>query len=314
MRIATVLTPLSDANLRLAAQVGVTDIVCRFPGHYGQTLEQIKIRVDAAGLKLTVVEGYIPHNHIVHGTPQRDEQIAGFISLLQDMGHLGISICCYNFMPDDDWSRTSFKTHGRGGALVSSYDLDLDDHQSIGPGGPIEEEQMWYNLEYFLRRVLPVAEEVGVKLALHPDDPQVAKLRGQARIITSPQAYERLFDLSKSSANGMCFCQGSFSQIGEPIVDAIHHFADRIHYVHFRDVEGTMPKFQETFHDNGKTNMLAAMKAYAAIGYKGVMRPDHVPVLEGESADENPGYTMLGRLFAVGYMRGLIEAATTRTN
>lgn len=307
MRIALVVSPFSDENLRLAAQIGVTDIVSRFPGHYGLSLESIKNRVEAAGLRLSVVEGYIPHNLIVHGKSGRDEQIAGFQQLLRDMGRWEVSICCYNFMPSDDWTRTSVTSPERGGALATDFDIDLANDALPAVGGSITAEQLWENLSYFLDCVVPVAEEAGVRLALHPDDPPMSPLRGQDCILISAEAFEQVFKMHPSPVNGMCFCQGTFAEMDVPIVQTIERFAPRIHYVHFRDVDGSVPRFRETFHDNGKTDMLAAMRAYHDIGFAGPMRPDHVPVLAGESTDI-AGYTMLGRLWAVGYMKGLAEA------
>ena len=170
-----------------------------------------------------------------------------------------------------------------------------------------DESQIRSALTYFLERVVPVAEDAGVKLAMHPDDPPIPSLRGLARIMYHPDAFDRLIEIVPSPANGICFCKGTFRSMGVEIVPTIRRFADHIHFVHFRDVEGVAPTFRETFHDNGPTDMPAAMRAYRDIGYDGPMRPDHVPQLEGE-ADGEPGYTMLGRLFAAGYMRGLIEA------
>ncbi len=168
---------------------------------------------------------------------------------------------------------------------------------------------------------------------MHPDDPPLPHLRGQDRIFGNVAAFDRAMEMSDSAAHAICFFQGTFSEIGVDIPKTIRHFGDRIRYVHFRDVVGTTPRFRESFHGNGKTDMLTAMLAYREIGYQGPMRPDHVPVLEGEeawadfqaeavpeeeitvdtfNASEGPvsaGYTMLGRLFAVGYMKGLIEAA-----
>ena len=308
MRIALVVTPFTDRNLRLAAQVGVTDIVTRYPGHYELPLESIKQRVEACGMKLSVVEGYIPHDQIVHGLPRRDTQIANFQKLLNEMGQLGVSICCYNFMPSDDWTRTSVDSPERGGALTTAFDIDRMKEHQPDESKSITADQLWENLFYFLERVLPVAEQAGVKLALHPDDPPVTSLNGQDCVLVNTEAFELVFKKFPSSANGMCFCQGTFAEMDEPIVQTIKRFAPRIHYAHFRDVDGSAPRFRETFHDNGKTNMYAAMCAYREIGFTGPMRPDHVPVLEGESAD-NAGYTMLGRLWAVGYMKGLAEAS-----
>jgi len=292
---------------RLAAQIGVTEIVARYPGHHGMSLEAIKAQVEAVGLRLSVIEGFIPHHLIVHGKAGRDEQIADFGQLLRDMGRLGVSVCCYNFMPDDDWTRTSVDSPERGGARVTAFDIDqLKDSSTVE--GTITADQLWKNLEYFLDRIVPVAEEAGVRLALHPDDPPMSPLRGRDCIMINPEAFDRLFELNPSPANGMCFCQGTFAEMDVPIVETIERFASQIHFVHIRDVEGTVPRFRETFHDNGKTDMLAAMRAYHRIGYTGPMRPDHVPVLAGEST-ENAGYTMLGRLWAVGYLKGLAEAA-----
>jgi len=307
MRNALVITPFSNENLQLAAQIGVTDIVARFPAHHGMSLDEIKDQVEATGLRLSVIEGFIPHNLIVHGKPGRDEQIADFSQLLRDMGRLGVTVCCYNFMPDDDWTRTSVESPERGGALTTSFDVDRLKNVSAAEGS-ITADQLWENMKYFLDRIVPVAEESGVQLALHPDDPPMSPLRGQDCIMINPEAFDRLFELNPSPANGICFCQGTFAEMNVPIVETIERFASRIHYVHIRDVEGSVPRFRETFHDNGKTDMLAAMRAYRRIGFTGPMRPDHVPVLAGESTD-NAGYTMLGRLWAVGYLRGLAEAA-----
>ncbi len=306
MRIALAPTPMTDPSLRLAAQMGVTDIVGRHPASHGQSLEQMRRRVESFGMRLSVIEGYIPHDQIVHGKAGRDDQIDRFIALLRDMAHQQIPVCCYNFMPDDEWSRTAIDTPHRGGALVTSFDVDLVD-DAPGPGGPIAEAQMWENLEYFLRRIVPAAENEGIKLAMHPDDPPMSPLRRQDRIMCCVEDFDRLLQLASSPASGICFCQGTFSEMGVDIPQTIRHFAGRIHYAHFRDVQGTVPRFVETFHDNGQTDMAAAMRAYKDIGFDGPARPDHVPVVEGDS-ENAAGYNMTGRLFAVGYMRGLMDA------
>ena len=308
MRIALVLTPLSDHYLRLASQIGVTDIVSRYLGVDPDPLLALSERVASFGMKLSIVEGYIPHDKIVHGKPGRDEQIAGFQQLLRNMGTAGIPICCYNWMPANDWTRTAMDIPERGGALVTGYDASADRHVSTSNDKTIDELLLWKNLKYFLERIVPVAEEVGVQLAMHPDDPPMSPFHGHGQIMSSVTGFERLVELVPSKANGICFCQGTFAEMGVDIPSTIRRFAGHIHYVHFRDVLGTMPAFRESFHDNGKTNMFEAMRAYQEIGFEGPARPDHVPTLDGEPND-TPGYAMLGRLFAVGYMRGLIQAA-----
>lgn len=307
MRIALVLTPLSDENLRLAAQIGVDDVVIRYPGQDLDELLRLCDRIRRLGLNVSVVEGYLPMDQIKIAGRGRDDEVDQIGTLIRNMGRSGIEILCYNFMAGSDWSRTSFAIPDRGGALVSGFDADLADELPIEDVGPISVEQMWANLEYFLQRVVPVAEQAGVKLALHPDDPPMSPLRGVTRIMCSVEAFERLVALVPSPANGIGFCQGTFLEMGVDLTSTIRRLARHIHYVHFRDVLGTVPKFRETFHDNGPTDMFEALRTYKDVGFAGPMRPDHVPQLEGE-AEGKPGYTLLGRLWAVGYLRGLMDA------
>src|SRR5690606_2311409 len=138
------------------------------------------------------------------------------------------------------------------------------------------------------------------------DDPPLVQFQDKARIMNSVENFERLMALVPSPRNAICFCQGTFAAMGYNIPETIRRLGVHIRYVHFRDVRGTRESFIETFHDNGQTDMAAAMQAYADIGFRGSMRPDHVPQMLGEDEGE-PGYTMLGRLFAFGYMRGLMH-------
>jgi mannonate dehydratase len=174
---------------------------------------------------------------------------------------------------------------------------------------PVTADELWTNLERLLRELIPVAEKCGVTLAMHPDDPPLPEFRGKARIMNSVENFERLVRLVPSERNGICFCQGTFAAMGVDIPATIRRLGPHIRYVHFRDVRATGPgHFVETFHDNGPTDMAAAMRAYRDVDFHGPMRPDHVPQLIGEENGE-PGYTMLGRLFAYGYMRALMQAA-----
>ena len=160
-----------------------------------------------------------------------------------------------------------------------------------------------------MRRVLPVAERANVKLAMHPDDPPLSPIRGIGRIMRSVENFQRLLGLAPSPMNGITMCQGNFTLMTDDLPAAIRQFGKqgKIFFVHFRDVSGTPEKFNETFHDDGKTNMLECMKAYKEIGFEGVLRPDHVPTMEGDS-NEHAGYSHIGRLFAIGYIKGLRQA------
>lgn len=315
MRLASVLTPLSDDNLRLASQCGVTDITIRYPGPELAALLAIKKRIASFGLRVSIIEGFLPIENIKLGNEQRDADIAEMTILLRNMAAAEIPILCYNFMAGTDWVRTSTREPERGGALVTAFNMG-EVHRAMSLRGtheavriqPIRAEQLWDNLEYFLRKIVPVAEAEGVYLTMHPDDPPVDELLGRARIMNNVEGFERLVRLVPSPNNAICFCQGTFAAMGVDIPITIYRLGKHIRYVHFRDVRGTRDNFVETFHDNGPTDMFAAMRAYREVGFDGPMRPDHVPQLVGEE-DGEPGYTMLGRLFAYGYMRGLMQAS-----
>jgi mannonate dehydratase len=225
------------------------------------------------------------------------------------MGTLGISVWCYEWMPVFNWMRTSTTIPSRGGAFVTGYDHELMKDAPLTEYGVVTEEQLWDNLKYFLERVIPVAEKANVKLAMHPDDPPLSPIRGLGRIMRSVENYQRLLDLVPSPVNGITLCQGNFTLMTDDLPSVIRHFGQqgKIFFVHLRDVRGTPSNFVETFHDDGKTDMLACMRAYRDIGFEGVYRPDHVPTMEGDS-NENAGYSSIGRLFAIGYLKGLQQA------
>jgi len=225
------------------------------------------------------------------------------------MGALEIPVYCPNWMPILGVIRTSSTLPSRGGALVTGYDHSLVKDGPLTEYGVVSEESQWENLKWFLERIVPVAEEANVKLAMHHDDPPLTPIRGVSRIMSSIENYQRLIDMVPSPVNGIALCQGNFALMTDDLPGVIRHFGsqNKIFFAHFRDVRGTADHFEETFHDDGKTDMLACMRAYRDIGYEGVARPDHVPTMEGDQTGV-PGYTTIGRLFAIGYMRGLQEA------
>jgi mannonate dehydratase len=317
MQLATVLTPMSDENLQLAAQCGVSGVVARYPGPALEDLFAVQRRLASFGLKLPVIEGYLPLENIKTGSDDGRE-LAALKNLVRHMGEAGVPILCYNFMAGTDWVRTRLDAPERGGAKVTRFDLReaermvLLSHDAAGAAAfpsaeHLTQDALWSNLERLLQELLPVAERAGVTLAMHPDDPPLPSLLGKPRIMHSVENFERLMNLAPSPHNAICFCQGTFATMGVDIPATIRRLGPYICYVHFRDVRGTAESFAETFHDNGPTNMAAAMRAYRDIGFEGPIRPDHVPQLVGED-DGEPGYTMLGRLFAFGYLRGLMHA------
>ncbi|WP_274364950.1 mannonate dehydratase [Paenibacillus thermotolerans] len=318
MQLAEYFSSRPNRLWHLAKQMGISHAVGPIP--YDEKgpqkpwdylpLVHLKQRFADFGLELTVIESMPPSNHIKLGTPERDAEIEVFKQFIRNMGAAGIPVLCYNFMAQFNWLRTSTTTPTRGGALVTSYDHSIMKDAPLTEAGIVSEKKLWDNLTYFMEQIVPVAEEANVKLALHPDDPPISPIRGVSRILRNADALQRAIDLVPSPNNGITLCQGTLATAGDHIPTVIRHFAkqDKLFFVHFRDVRGTPEKFEETFHDDGKTDMLEAMKTYYEVGYNGPARPDHVPTMEGEN-NENPGYELLGRLFGVGYMKGLMEAA-----
>jgi mannonate dehydratase len=275
-----------------------------------EPLLHMKARYEDAGFRVAVIEDTPPMEKTRLGLPGRDEELEWLCTLIRNMGALEIPVLQYTFMAGLRVLRSSFSTRARGGALVSSYDHSLVERGPRPPQTQITADDLWSNFEYFLRSVVPVAESAGVRLALHPDDPPLSPIRGVERIICNLADLQRAIDTVPSEVNGITFCQGNLTLVTDDLPSAIRQFGEqkKIFFVHFRDVRGTPEKFVETFHDDGQTDMLACLRAYRDIGFDGVLRSDHVPTLEGDS-HEIPGYSILGRLNAIGYIRGLREAA-----
>jgi len=307
---------LTDENLRFAKQLDVTHIVVHGPrlGEKGvlEFIDLLRLRkfIEAHGLEVAAIEN-LPRDHwedVLLAGPERHAQLANVCETIENMGRAGWPILGYCFSIAGVWGhwRAYSSGGGRGNAGLKSFDYDLVRDAPEMESGPVSVEEMWERLTYFLERVVPVAEEAGVKLAAHQDDPPAAYLRGTGRLLTSHENIQRYLDLVPSPCHGLEFCQGTVAEMGpDKVIDAIRRFGgqQKIFYVHFRNVCGQFPQFDEVFIDEGDVDMLEAMRAYKEVGFDGVITPDHTPSVEGDS-----GYGHRGRAFALGYIRALIHA------
>jgi len=275
-------------------------------------LVQMRAAVEAHGLTLDCIEG-VPRNWLdsaMLGLPGADEQIAAFQATICAMGQAGITVLGYNWIPDGVW-RTAKAAHGRGGALVTAYDDTIGQRISTGLLPVRDEPAMWANWERFIEAVLPVAEAAGVRLSLHPDDPPVPMLDGVARIFRSEAAFARAMAFADSPNHGIAFCTGTFAQVGaEPMMSALARFAKagRVHYVHLRSVAGALPRFAESFIDEGAVDPVAVLRLLRDAGFEGFVIDDHVPHLADDTV-----WGHRSRAYATGYIAGILRALGAET-
>lgn len=317
IKLALIQTPGNTRTYRLSKQIGVNYAVATVTGdlmkvrreEYLPTLQRIKAEMETAGLKVAGVESHpVPAEKIKLGEAGRDEEIENYKWAIEALSKVGIDMICYNWMAGLGWYRTDKAGRGRGGALITEFDNAAAMQEGLTKWGQIPEEKIWENLAYFQKQVLPVAEKFGVKMALHPDDPPLSPLRGIGRILTSARNYRRVMDMAPSKVNGVTYCQANFLAMGEDIEAVAKEWLreKKIFFVHYRDIAGKREKFQETFHDEGPTDMARMMQVYHEGGFDGPIRPDHAPTLEGE-ANDRPGYAMNGKILAIGYMKGILD-------
>ena len=301
--------------LRFAAQFGATDVLLNTPILPGaqrwELVDLVKLRlsVEQHGLKLSALENVPPYfyDQVMLGGPRRDEQIENMIYTVRNIARAGIPIFGYNWMPSHVWRTPSRAI--RVEALATAYDDQLGQQYPLTHGREYSEEEMWSNLEYWIKAITPVAEEEGIRLGIHPCDPPVDVLGGIPQLLRSFDSYKRLVQIYPSDANAIEFCQGTFSEMndGVDIYEKIRYFGSRrkILYVHFRNVSGPVPKFHEEFVNTGYVDMYRAMKTYHEVGFDSFFIDDHVPHTHQDTA-----WGHRGRAFANGYIQGLIEAVT----
>ena len=265
--------------------------------------EEARKKVESHGMRLNSIfmAGW---DAITLAAADRDEKIEAWCRMLRCIGEAGIPNLGYNFKPMGNF-RTPSEPPGRGGTSYSTFDYGVFSQNRPKPHDPpVSAEEMWDRIEYFLTRVIPVAEESGVRMALHPDDPPIPEpLGGVGQIVSTLDQYRRIFAAAPGDSNGMLFCQGCVAEMGVDVYETIREMATKrkIIYVHFRNVRGCLPSFQEVFLDEGDQDMLRAMQTYKEAGFEGPFMMDHTPGFPGGDA------ARAGRAYAVGYIRALIQ-------
>ena len=287
-----------------------------------EEMRDLKAAVNAEGLELEAIENFDPshwHDVLLDG-PRKQEQLENIKTIIRRMGKAGIPVMGYNFSIAGVWGHVE-GPYARGGAesvgflgpdgpaethiptgMVWNmiYDSERLEEGSVGTVTP---EQLWARVEDFLNEVIPVAEEAGVRLAAHPDDPPMPTIRGTARLVYQPDYYQRLLDIKPSRSNALEFCIGSLAEMTEgDIYEVIDRYSrqDAIGYIHFRNVRGKVPHYHEVFVDEGDVDMIRAMRILRDNGYNGVIIPDHTPQMTCNA----PWHA--GMAYALGYMRAVL--------
>ena len=288
-------------------------------------LDRLKKAIEEHGLKLEAIENFDPSHwyDVLLDGPEKAKQLEDLKSIIKSMGKAGIPVMGYYFSLAGVWGWTS-GPHGRGGANSVGFDQSKVDIAQPIPDGmvwnmryadendqvvaPVSREEMWQRLDHFLKTLLPVAEENGVRLVAHPDDPPVPEMRGTARLFYNTAEYEKLLSLSASPANGFEFCMGTIQEMqGSDVYRMLDKYSaeDRIGYIHFRNVVGKVPNYREAFVDEGDIDMVKALKILKKNNFDGVLIPDHTPEMSTKAAWHT------GMAFALGYMKGAMQAVNS---
>jgi mannonate dehydratase len=314
-----------DATLRVLAALGVNHICSDLPSRTFDDrwsvdgLTKLRERVESFGIKLEAVPLPLSSSYITKAenpeimlgkSPERDREIDNICTMIRNCATAGIPMVKYNMTILGVVRSPS--TPGRGGSTYSTFRIkEARQDPPLTEAGPVSADEMWERITHFLKRVVPVAEETKVRIACHPHDPGMPEkegFRGVHRVLGSVAGLKRFIEIQPSPYHGINFCQGTVSEMlkdpNREIHDVIRYFGSRkkIFNVHFRNIRGGFLDFQETFPDAGDVDMLAAMRTYKEVGYEGMLMPDHVPAIQGDTGGRQ------AFAFAVGYIRGLLQA------
>jgi len=315
----------TDEVLKVLAALGVNHICGTLPSKQFDAswsvegLKRLRERVETFGIKLEAVplplsSAYITKsenpNIMLGKSPERDREIDNICQMIRNCAEAGIPMAKYN-MSILGVVRTGL-VPGRGGAHYNSFDYQkaVASNPPLTEAGPVSDDDAWERITYFLRRVVPVAEENKIRIACHPHDPGMPRgvgFRGVHRVLGSVDGLKKFVEIHASPYHGLNFCQGTVSEMlrdpNREIHEVIRYFGTRkkIFNVHFRNIHGGFLHFEETFPDDGDVNFLAAIRTYKEVGYDGMLMPDHVPKIDGDDGGKQ------AFAFAFGYIRALIQ-------
>lgn len=291
-------------------------------------LSSLKKQIESHGLVLEAIENFDPSHwyDILLDGPKRNRQMEDLKTIIKNIGKAGIPVMGYYFSLAGVWGWSPSES-GRGKAKSVEFILDNIDPETPIPEGmvwnmiyntgkstgtvaPVSPEEIWQRYSDFLTEIVPVAEECGVKLAAHPDDPPVPELRGTSRLFYSGKEYEKLLKIVDSPCNGMEFCMGTIQEMPDSDIYAMldtYSQKEKIAYIHFRNVKGKVPHYREVFVDEGDIDMVKALKILKKNDYRGVLIPDHTPEMTCDAAWH------AGMAYALGYMKGVMQALEIET-
>jgi mannonate dehydratase len=305
---------MTEERLKFVKQCGCDDFLLNTPKLPGEQrwefrdLLMLRTHAENAGLRLMALENVpIPfYDKIMLGLPGREAQLENMKETVRNMGRAGIPILGYHFMPNSVW-RTSHSTPVRGGATATAFDMELAKNAPLSHGREYNEAEMWANYDWYMERILPVCDEAGVRMALHPDDPPVIALGGIPRLFRNFENFARAMERHPSPMHGLDFCHGCWSEMrgGEGVLEAIRYFGERgrLFYIHLRDVTGSAEKFTEVFLGDGNSDPVAVVKTLKQVGFNGFIIDDHVPHM----VDDTP-WGHRGRAWSTGYIKALVDA------
>ena len=318
MKLAAQVSPeADDSELAFVKQMGLEWAVCWTDGEHAgyDYYARTKDRFEKAGIKIYGFGNRDVHNQdtIVLGLSGRKKKIEEYIGHLRALGKAGIPYTTYAHMANGIWSTDREPT--RGGASARAYDQakatvghwhGRDYALPLTHGRVFEREEIWDNYRTFIEQVAPVAEEEGVRIGVHPDDPPQRELGGVPRcIFSSHDGYVRALDIAHSPNVGVCFCVGCWLEggplMGKGVLESIEAFGrqNKIFKVHFRNVTAPLPHFVETFIDDGYMDMYRVLKGLRAVNFNGVLIPDHIPMMANDAR--------VGTAYTIGYMKALLK-------